>query len=134
MESKIAAVAANAASSAVSQPAAIVRRVHRGYIVYALDMEAEAEAEAKSSSATLQSIQAIQLKIVIMMMHNCRTARADRFVFRWSKWKQKRETEFLKLDNLKIVYTFLCGKGTPVMKLFIETLLVTYCKILKINR
>lgn len=80
MESKIAAVAANAASSAVSQPAAIVRRVHRGYIVYALDMEAEAE--AKSSSATLQSIQAIQLKIVIMMMHNCRTARADRFVFR----------------------------------------------------
>lgn len=97
MESKIAAVAATAASasSAVSQPAAIVQRVHRGYIVYALDMEAEAvaEAEAKSSSATLQSIQAIQLKIVIMMMHNCRTARADRFVIWWIKWKQKRETE-----------------------------------------
>lgn len=100
-ESKIAAVAATAASSAVSQPAAIVQRVHRGYIVYALDMEAEAEAdaEAKSSSATLQSIQAIQaiqLKIVIMMMHNCRTARADRFVIWWIKWKQIRETEFLK--------------------------------------
>lgn len=99
MESKIAAVAATAASasSAVRQPAAIVQRVHRGYIVYALDMEAEAEAvaeaEAKSSSATLQSIQAIQLKIVIMMMHNCRTARADRFVIWWIKWKQKRETE-----------------------------------------